>query len=91
MEARIGVPKKETTLQQKTRNVKRYIMEISLNWLKKYIDIDLSAAEVATILTDIGLEVEALEKVESIKGGLQGVVVGKVVECWEHPTLTTCT
>ena len=60
-------------------------MEISLNWLKKYIDIDLSAAEVATILTDIGLEVEALEKVESIKGGLQGVVVGKVVECWEHP------
>ena len=60
-------------------------MEISLNWLKKYIDIDLSAAEVATILTDIGLEVEALEKVESIRGGLQGVVVGKVVECWEHP------
>ena len=60
-------------------------MEISLNWLKKYIDIDLSAAEVATILTDIGLEVEALEKVESIRGGLQGVVVGKVAECWEHP------
>ena len=60
-------------------------MEISLNWLKKYIDIDLSAAEVATILTDIGLEVEALEKVESIRGGLQGVVVGKVAECWDHP------
>ena len=60
-------------------------MEISLNWLKKYIDIDLTAAEVATILTDIGLEVEALEKVESIRGGLQGVVVGEVVECWEHP------
>ena len=60
-------------------------MEISLNWLKKYIDIDLSAQEVATILTDIGLEVEALEKVESIRGGLQGVVVGHVVECWDHP------
>ena len=60
-------------------------MEISLNWLKKYIDIDLSAQEVATILTDIGLEVEALEKVESIRGGLQGVVVGHVVECWAHP------
>ena len=60
-------------------------MEISLNWLKKYIDIDLSAAEVATILTDIGLEVEALEKVESIRGGLQGVVVGHIVECWDHP------
>ena len=60
-------------------------MEISLNWLKKYIDLDLTAAEVATILTDIGLEVEALEKVESIRGGLQGVVVGHVVECWDHP------
>ena len=60
-------------------------MEISYNWLKKYIDIDLSAQEVATILTDIGLEVEALEKVESIRGGLQGVVVGHVVECWDHP------
>ena len=60
-------------------------MEISLNWLKKYIDIDLSAQEVATILTDIGLEVEALEKVESIRGGLQGFVVGHVVECWDHP------
>ena len=60
-------------------------MEISLNWLKKYIDIDLSAAEVATILTDIGLEVEELEKVESIRGGLQGVVVGYVAECWDHP------
>ncbi|MBO5686627.1 MAG: phenylalanine--tRNA ligase subunit beta [Alistipes sp.] len=60
-------------------------MEISLNWLKKYIDIDLSAQEVATILTDIGLEVEALEKVESIRGGLQGVVVGYVAECWDHP------
>ena len=60
-------------------------MEISLNWLKKYIDLDLTAAEVATILTDIGLEVEELSKVESIRGGLQGVVVGKVVECWDHP------
>ena len=60
-------------------------MEISFNWLKKYIDIDLSASEVASILTDIGLEVEDFRKVETIRGGLQGVVVGHVTECWDHP------
>ncbi|MBO5399988.1 MAG: phenylalanine--tRNA ligase subunit beta [Alistipes sp.] len=60
-------------------------MEISFNWLKKYIDTDLSAAELASILTDIGLEVEDFRKVETIRGGLQGVVVGHVVECWDHP------
>ncbi len=60
-------------------------MEISFNWLKKYIDTDLTAAEVATILTDIGLEVEDFRKVETIRGGLQGVVVGYVAECWDHP------
>ena len=60
-------------------------MEISFNWLKKYIDIDLTADEVATILTDIGLEVEDFRKIETIKGGLQGVVVGHVLTCEEHP------
>ena len=60
-------------------------MEISFNWLKKYIDLDLSASEVASILTDIGLEVEDFRKVETIRGGLQGVVVGHVTECWDHP------
>lgn len=60
-------------------------MEISFNWLKKYIDIDLSAEEVATILTDIGLEVEDFRKIETIKGGLQGVVVGHVLTCEDHP------
>ena len=60
-------------------------MNISLNWLKKYIDTDLTAEEIATILTDIGLEVEDFRKIETIRGGLQGVVVGEVLTCEDHP------
>ena len=60
-------------------------MNISYNWLKRYIDTDLGAEEVARILTDIGLEVEGFEKIETIKGGLAGVVVGEVLTCEEHP------
>ena len=60
-------------------------MNVSLNWLKEYIDIDLSPEEVGEILTDIGLEVEGMEQVESIQGGLEGVVVGYVEECGQHP------
>jgi phenylalanyl-tRNA synthetase beta chain len=60
-------------------------MKVSLNWLKEYINIDLSAEEVGDILTDIGLEVEGMEKVESLPGGLKGVVVGHVLECGQHP------
>jgi len=60
-------------------------MKVSLNWIKRYIDFDLSIERVSEILTDIGLEVEGLEKVESIKGGLKGVVVGHILECGKHP------
>ena len=60
-------------------------MNISYNWLKRYIGTDLPAEEVARILTDIGLEVEGFEKIETVKGGLQGVVVGQVVTCTDHP------
>lgn len=60
-------------------------MKISLNWLKEYLDIGLSPEEVSEILTGIGLEVEGMEQVETIKGGLEGVVVGKVLECSRHP------
>ncbi len=60
-------------------------MNISYNWLKQYADFGLSAEEVATILTDIGLEVEGFEKIETIKGGLKGVVVGEVLTCEDHP------
>ena len=60
-------------------------MNISYNWLRRYLDTDRSAEEIATILTDIGLEVEGFEKIESIKGGLAGVVVGEVLTCVDHP------
>jgi phenylalanyl-tRNA synthetase beta chain len=60
-------------------------MKISYNQLKTYIDIDESPEFIAEILTDLGLEVEGTETVGGIKGNLQGVVVGKVVECQKHP------
>lgn len=60
-------------------------MKISYNWLKEYIDIDLSPTELANILTNIGLEVEGTELFESIRGGLRGCVVGEVISCKKHP------
>ncbi len=61
-------------------------MKISLNWLKDYLELDAHSPEtVGDILTSIGLEVEGIETVESIPGGLHGVVVGEVVECVQHP------
>lgn len=60
-------------------------MNISYNWLKRYVDTSLTAEEIAVILTDIGLEVESFEKIETVKGGLSGVVVGKVLTCTDHP------
>lgn len=60
-------------------------MNISYNWLKRYISTDLPAEEIARILTDIGLEVEGFERIETVRGGLRGVVVGEVLTCTEHP------
>ena len=60
-------------------------MNISYNWLKNYVDTSLTAEEIATVLTDIGLEVEGFEKIETIRGGLAGVVVGEVLTCEDHP------
>ncbi len=60
-------------------------MKTSLSWLKKYVDLDLSIDELSDILTTIGLEVEGVEEVEMIQGGLQGVVVGHVKTCEKHP------
>lgn len=60
-------------------------MKISYSWLKQYIDTELSPERIAEILTAIGLEVEALEKIESVKGGLRGVVIGEVLTCEKHP------
>jgi phenylalanyl-tRNA synthetase beta chain len=60
-------------------------MKISLNWLKDYIEIKESPEEIAHMLTMTGLEVEGIETVESVKGGLKGVVIGEVIECAKHP------
>ncbi len=60
-------------------------MKISLSWLKDYIDLPESTAEIAHMLTMSGLEVEGIERVEPVKGGLQGLVIGEVLECQRHP------
>jgi phenylalanyl-tRNA synthetase beta chain len=60
-------------------------MKISYNWLKKYINTSLSPEEMDKILTDTGLEVESVEKIEAVKGGLEGVFVAEVLTCEKHP------
>lgn len=60
-------------------------MKISYNWLKDFIDIDWPSDKVEHLLTDLGLEVEGIESFESVKGSLDGIVVGKVLECKKHP------
>jgi phenylalanyl-tRNA synthetase beta chain len=60
-------------------------MTISLNWLKNYINIDKTPAEIEALLTDLGLEVEGMEEIGGIKGNLKGVVIGHVVACEKHP------
>lgn len=60
-------------------------MNISYNWLKQYLNINLPAEEVAKTLTSIGLEVGAVEEFQSVKGGLEGLVIGEVLTCEEHP------
>lgn len=60
-------------------------MKVSLNWLRQYLDIDLSPETIGEVLTGTGLEVEGMDKVESVPGGLAGLVVGHVLECGKHP------
>lgn len=60
-------------------------MKISYSWLKEYINIDLSPEKASEYLTDTGLEVEGLEQIDTIKGGLRGVVIGEVLSCKQHP------
>lgn len=60
-------------------------MNISYNWLKKFIDFDLSPLELADALTSIGLEVGGVEEIQAIKGGLEGLVIGEVLTCEPHP------
>lgn len=60
-------------------------MKISFNWLKSYLDFDLTPERTSEILTDTGLEIEGLQKFEEIQGGLEGVVVGEIISCGPHP------
>lgn len=60
-------------------------MKISYNWLKQFIKIDWKSEETAALLTDLGLEVEIVEKYQSVKGGLEGILVGHVLTCIQHP------
>lgn len=60
-------------------------MKISNNWLKDYIKTDLKSEKIGEFLTDIGLEVEGIDQFESIRGSLEGIVVGKVLTCEKHP------
>ena len=60
-------------------------MKISYNWLKQFINIDWDAEKTGELLTDLGLEVEGIDTYQSIKGGLEGVVIGEVLTCEKHP------
>ncbi|AOZ98087.1 phenylalanine--tRNA ligase subunit beta [Flavobacterium commune] len=60
-------------------------MKISYNWLKQFIKTDWNSEQTAALLTDLGLEVEVVEKYQSVKGGLEGIVVGHVLTCVPHP------
>ena len=60
-------------------------MNISYKWLKEYVDFELTPQETADALTSCGLEVGALEEVQTVKGGLKGLFVGKVLTCDVHP------
>ena len=66
-------------------------MNVSYKWLKNYINLDLEPEEVSKTLTSIGLEIDGMEEIQTIKGGLAGLVSGR---CWNvksTPTATTCT
>lgn len=60
-------------------------MKISYNWLKEYLKVDLNPEKVSEYLTDTGLEVEGVERIDTVKGGLRGVVIGEVLTCRQHP------
>ena len=72
-------------LNSKKNRISYFNMNISYNWLKEYLQFDLTPKETADALTDIGLEAEGVEEVQSIKGGLEGVVIGEVLTCTAHP------
>ena len=78
-----ALPSRDLTLSLTVQNCNAF-MKISYNWLKQFIDIDWTAEKTGDLLTDLGLEIEGIQNYQSIKGGLQGVVVGHVLTCEQH-------
>lgn len=68
-----------------SKSTNRLKMKISYSWLKDYIDLEHSPEEICTILTQIGLEVGSIDEVETVKGGMKGLVIGEVITCEKHP------
>ena len=60
-------------------------MKISYNWLKQFVNIDWTPEQTSELLTDLGLEVEGIQTFQSVKGGLEGIIVGEVLTCVQHP------
>ncbi len=60
-------------------------MKISYNWLKQFLQVNWETNKTSELLTDLGLEVEGVETIESIKGSLEGIVIGEVLTCVQHP------
>jgi len=81
----LGIDPKLITFVAHILSSRRLTMNISHNWLKDYLNHELSAADVAATLTQIGLETGSVNKVESVRGGLKGVIVGEVITCRKHP------
>ena len=73
-----------TASLNKNKN-KIHNMNISYNWLKEYVDFDMTPEEVSAALTSMGLETDGVEEVQTIKGGLEGLVIGEVLTCVDHP------
>lgn len=81
-----SIPKFLTFADLHLNSIQKYrLMKISYNWLKDYLKTDLDPHKVAGILTGIGLEIEGTEEWVSIKGGLEGIVIGEVLTCKKHP------
>jgi tRNA-binding EMAP/Myf-like protein len=72
-------------LSLRSKQKKKLSMTISYNWLCDYLPVSIEPERLSRILTSIGLEVEGLERYEAVTGGLEGLVIGEVLECGPHP------
>lgn len=85
MNRNLGIDPKLPTFVAIVLTCRIFKMNISYSWLKDYINTDLTPAEIAATLTQLGLETGSIEEVESVKGGLKGIIIGEVITCTKHP------